>query len=130
MPFKLSPEDSLQITIANWMERFLYAPPEGPYWSAINPKPNKSLSQASLCKRMGMKAGIADLLLVWKGRAIALELKAGKNTRSPAQVSFSAAWLLAGGLCHEIRSLDEFLLFVEMLGIPTRASARATRGLA
>jgi hypothetical protein len=106
-------------------------PPEGPYWCAVNPVPNKSLTAALKSKQMGMKAGIADLLLVWKGRAIALELHAEKGRPSPAQEQFKREWMLAGGVHAYLYSFRDFVLFVDMLDLPMRAGAMAAaEGLA
>ncbi len=120
---RVGPEALLQIQIVKWMRRAFFPPPEGPYWSAINPVPHKSFTVAQRSKAMGMRAGIADLLLVWKGRAIAPELKDKKGGLSASQLVFRREFTLAGGLTFEVKSLEEFKLMIEVIGIPTRGAA-------
>lgn len=47
-------------------------------------------------KRMGMKPGAADMLLVIQGDAHFLELKVGRNKQSPAQLAFEAECFFFG----------------------------------
>lgn len=116
----MASESALQISIVSWARRYLPPPPDGPYWCAINPVPSKSLTAAMKSKQMGMKAGIADLLLVLKGRAIFCELKADKGALSNVQKTFAQEAILAGAAHVVIKSRDEFVGFLEMLSVPIR----------
>lgn len=55
---------------------------------------------------LGQEVGIADLLGVIRGRAVALELKTpgGRHKVSDAQADFLASWTAAGGLAMVIDS--------------------------
>lgn len=117
----MASEAALQIRIAGWLRRYVPPPPDGPYWCAINPVPSKSRTVAIKSKNMGMKAGIADLLLVVQGRSIFCELKADKGSLSNVQKQFAREALLAGAVHVVVKSLDEFVGFLEMLSIPIKA---------
>lgn len=120
-------EDLLQIRIVKWARRYLPDPPEGPAWTAINPKPYRNMKQAQREKEMGKKAGVQDFLLIWRGRTILPECKRPKEKGSSAgglsavQKTWKQDALLAGALCCEVQSLDEFVGFLEMLSIPIKA---------
>ena len=64
---------------------------------------------------LGQEVGIADLLGVIKGRAVALELKTpgGRHKLSPAQGDFLTSWTAAGGFSAVVDSpeaLDTVIL--------------------
>lgn len=99
--------------------------PDGLAWTAINPVPAKSKAVAGISKAMGMRAGIPDLLVVWKGRAIFVEFKAAGGSLSPAQRDCHAGLMLAGALVHTVKSLDEFIDFIITVGVPIRARIAA-----
>ena len=69
--------------------------------------------------------GIPDLLMVWKGRAIFAEFKVDGGKLSPAQRDCHAGLMLAGALVVTIRSLDEFIDFMNVAGIPIRSRIAA-----
>lgn len=122
------PEQGLQKACVEVLVKFVPPPPEGPFWSAVNPVPAKSKAVAGLSKAMGMKAGVPDLLMVWKGRVITVEFKAEKGGRvSEAQKERRDEIILAGGLWLEVRSVDQFIETLHMIGIPCRARVIAKR---
>lgn len=112
------PEQAVQRACVEFLRQ---CAPDGLAWSAINPVPAKSKSVAGISKAMGMKAGIPDILLVWKGRAIFVEVKADGGRLSPAQRDCQAGLKLAGALVHTVKSLNEFIDFLGAAGIPIRA---------
>lgn len=123
-----APEAALQRACVEILDRFVPAPPDGPAWTAVNPVPAKSRAVAGLSKALGMRAGWPDLQLIWRGRAVTIEMKAGKDGRlSDAQKKLRTEITLAGGLWHEVRSVDEFLDFLDVLAIPHRV-IRPTKG--
>lgn len=117
MTARRHPEEALQRSIVQLL-RLCPAPPEGPSWNAVNPIPAKSKAAAGKSKAMGLRSGWPDLLLVWKGRAITIELKAGRGRTSPAQEELRREITLAGGVWAEVRSLEEFVGLLGSLGIP------------
>lgn len=122
---RLSPEQIEQCRIVTWMARNLPPAPEGPCWTAINPVPSKTPAVAGMSKKMGMHAGWGDILMVWKARSISVEVKTDKGRQSPEQIRFQHEFTLAGGLYCVIKSLEDFKLFVEVVGIPLRRGALA-----
>ena len=48
-------------------------------------------------KRMGVVAGVPDLVLIWQKRAIGLELKAEGSYQNAEQRAVELAWTKAGG---------------------------------
>lgn len=115
-----APEQALQIAIVDFLQRFVPPPPEGPFWTAINPVPAKSKAVAGLSKAMGLRAGVFDLLLVYRRLPIFCECKAEKGALSEAQKELKPEMEAAGAMCHEARSLDEFVDILESYGIPHR----------
>jgi hypothetical protein len=116
------PEQDLQRACVAFLRQ---CAPEGLAWTSINPVPAKSKAVAGISKAMGMLAGIPDLLMVWKGRAIFAEFKVDGGKLSPAQRDCHAGLMLAGALVATIRSLDEFIDFLATAGIPIRARIAA-----
>ena len=100
-------EESLQRTVADYLAWCVPAPPDGPWWTAVNPVPAKSRAAAGVSKAMGLKTGTPDIVLCWKGHFVGIELKAGRGRVSPAQVETHNAITLAGGVVTTCRSLDE-----------------------
>ena len=51
--------------------------------------------------------GTPDLLGVWNGRALAIEVKNAKGKQRPEQIAFQKAWEARGGLYILARSVDD-----------------------
>jgi hypothetical protein len=69
--------------------------------------------------RYGLGVGSADLVGIYKGRFIAVEVKAEKGRQSPEQKAWQACVERAGGLYVLARSVEEALFAV----IPTLTKA-------
>jgi hypothetical protein len=108
----------VQFPCIDFLRRCVPPAPDGPAWTAINPVPAKSKIVAALCKKLGMNAGWMDLLMIFNGRPILVEFKAGGGSLSKSQVERSDEIKAAGGIVHECRSLDEFLEILDFHGIP------------
>jgi hypothetical protein len=77
----LRPEDRLQSNVCDYI-LFKYR------GAAIHHSPNEGKRTAFeryLIKVLHVSSGFPDLLIFYKGKMIALELKAGKNTMTPNQ---------------------------------------------
>lgn len=112
------PEAALQRACIGYL-RLLPAPERGgPYWTAINPNPAKGKVHGAISKSLGAKAGVPDLLLVWRGKAIFIELKAKGGRLSDVQRAAASEITLAGGLWAEIRSTEELVEFLGTIGLP------------
>jgi hypothetical protein len=94
-------------------------PPAGLFWTAI-PGGDRAMTLAP-----GYTAGSPDMLIVYRGRAIALELKSRAERQKPEQRAVEREWTLAGGLYHIARSVDDVAALLLMLGVPLRARVAA-----
>ncbi len=119
---RLTAEELLHRTVADYFALCVPAPPSGPWWTAVNPIPAKSRTAAGISKAMGLRAGTPDIVLCWKGRLVGIELKAGRGRVSLAQIETHDAITLAGGVVTTCRSLDDFAAFLATLGVPSRTS--------
>jgi hypothetical protein len=63
---------------------------------------------------MGMN-GVADLIGVFRGRGIAIEVKTGKDKLTDAQAKFLESWRRAGGIGIEARDVKTV---ADVLDIP------------
>ncbi len=120
-----SSEDALQRSMVDWLNACVPQPPEGPWWTAVNPAPNKSKATAGRSKAMGMKAGTPDLVFVWKGRFVAIEVKLPGKSLSKVQKEVHELIGLAGGVRHTVHSLVELEMFLQVIGVPMRGRAAA-----
>lgn len=111
------PEQALQRAVVQYLN--LYPPPPaGPYWTAVNPVPGKTKVAAAISKALGMKPGVPDLVLCWRGRFIGIELKAAKGRLSKAQDAAISELQLAGGAVLVVRSVEQLADELGVLQIP------------
>lgn len=100
-------ESELHLTVAQTLDWLLLPPafystfPSG--WGVLSP------SMAQRLKKSGLKAGMPDIMLFYDGRSIGIELKAGKNALSPAQVATIDKLRCAGIPVYVCLSVDEVL---------------------
>lgn len=112
-------EDSLQIAVADYL-RLQYT--DLLSWHTPNGgKRNKR--EAARLKRMGVRPGVADVMLYWLDsdlcmNAGAIELKCGKNKLQPSQVTFRNDWMNTGGHYAICRSVDEVMHWLSAWGVP------------
>ncbi|HYF35507.1 MAG TPA: hypothetical protein VD994_09480, partial [Prosthecobacter sp.] len=119
-------EQSLQRVCVQWLKACVPGPRfGGPAITAVNPIPAKSKAAAGISKAMGLRAGVHDFVMCWKGRFIGIEIKPPKGVLSAEQKVFHEDVTLAGGLSHTVRSLEELRDLFAVLGVPTRESKAA-----
>ena len=114
-----SPEADLQIACVEYVIRHVPPAPAGPYWTAVNPVPAKSKAAAGRSKAMGMRAGVPDMLFLWRGQTLAIELKAKAGRLRPEQVQHAAEIEANGGRFATARTLEEFAAILRDAGIPS-----------
>jgi hypothetical protein len=68
-----------------------------------------------------MKAGIPDLLFIYKSRPHFIELKAKRGKISDGQHSMIAMLISAGAVCAIARSLEDVISILKGWNIPLRA---------
>jgi hypothetical protein len=75
---------------------------------------------AGRLKAEGVVPGVADIIIIWNGRALGIELKARTGRLSKAQQHWGDAFTLAGGCYAVCRSLGDVGAFLDAAGIPLR----------
>ena len=58
--------------------------------------------------RTAAKRGVSDIIAVYRGRMIAIEVKIGRDRMSPEQIGFLKNVEHAGGLTHIARGFDSY----------------------
>ena len=103
-------EDDLQMACVRWFDlQFsvlswaLFHVPNGGF---------RNRHEAARFKAMGVRSGVPDLLLLIPCRKynyLAIELKAGKNTQTPAQKLYEGHINANGGKYVVVRSVEQFI---------------------
>jgi hypothetical protein len=107
------PEYELQCTVA---EHLRLRSPVSVYWCAIPNGGLRNKAVAAQLKRSGVRAGAPDLLVIVRGTAYGVELKAKGGKPSPAQIDTHVEWQMAGGAYQVCTGLDETLEYLEKIG--------------
>jgi len=112
------PEEELQMACVDFI-RLRRLEEKGKIFMFHVPNEKGSLSRYEMVvrQRMGVKAGVADLILLLPdGRAAAIELKDGKNTQTLAQKAFEVLCLSFGWKYKLVKTLEEFELALVDIG--------------
>ncbi|MEM9670578.1 MAG: VRR-NUC domain-containing protein [Pseudomonadota bacterium] len=72
-------------------------------------------------KREGQRNGVADIMVIWNGRPIGIEMKTAKGVQTDDQKQWAKDFTLAGGVYAVCRSVDEVAAMLDATGIPLRA---------
>ena len=97
-------EDRLQIAVAEYLDLAL---PSDALWFHPANGGSRNVREAAKLKRMGVKPGVPDICIVWRGRAIFIELKTATGRMSNVQTEMARALILAGAVFTVCRSVDE-----------------------
>ena len=107
MANRAHPEDDFQETViaqARLMLRrevmFFHVPNGG----------KRNVREAAKLKRMGVLAGVPDLIFIRAGAVYMLELKTGKNDTTPIQKATIAALTEAGAQIAVCRTMEEVVM--------------------
>jgi hypothetical protein len=73
--------------------------------------------EAAIFSGLGVRPGVADLILLQQVRAFALELKANNGRATPAQMQFASEFNTAGGTASIVHGLDQALRTLETWGL-------------
>lgn len=109
-------ERALQAAVAEYLGWSL---PPSVFWTAIPGGDGRET------RAPGWRSGAPDILLIWRGRAIGIELKTATGRQRAEQRAAELAWTLAGGVCTVCRSVPEVQAFLEVLGVPLRGRVSA-----
>lgn len=99
-------EEQIQIAVIQHLK--LRGNPRA-YWFHVPNGGSRNVIEASKLKAMGVRAGVADIVVVIDGRAHFLELKSRKGRPSKDQLIARDLVELAGGVYEIAHGLDEAL---------------------
>ena len=121
----MRPEDRLRARCRMYLDAAL--PPPG-WFSAIehgrkhHGTEQQRMAEWSRLRAQGVKVGISDILVMYLGELIGVELKVGKNEPSKNQTDFGEMMEANGFKWRVIRSVCELHDWLVYLGIPIARS--------
>jgi hypothetical protein len=86
------------------------------WWHAPNGG-RRNPVEAAIFNGLGVRAGVADLILLRDGKAFALELKTERGRPTAAQMQFISEFRAAGGEASIANGLDQALHVLEVWGL-------------
>jgi hypothetical protein len=108
------PEDQIQRAVCqNLWQRGV---PGLVWWHTPNGGKRRPV-EAAILKGLGTRAGVADLILVHRGRPFALELKTDDGRPTVEQMAFVSDFNAAGGSAAILNGLDRALRTLETWGL-------------
>lgn len=116
------PEQALQRALVEYLDLAL---PDDALCFAIPNGGKRSKVVAALLKMTGVKAGIPDLCIVWRGRAIFMELKAARGYLSAEQRAMHAKLTFCGCEVWTVRSIEQAEYLLRSLQMPLQAALAA-----
>lgn len=115
-------EEQIQGAVAEYLDAAL---PDDAVWMHVPNGGHRHPAVAAKLKWLGVKPGVPDIFIVWRGRSIFIELKAHKGTLSDAQKAMQQRLVLSGAVVFEVaRSVDEVEAFLRGVGVPLNAVGR------
>ena len=89
------------------------------FWTATDPVAPSAVSGA-IRRQRGVQPGVPDVLVWYRGRSVALELKSSRGKCSPAQRAVRERLLAAGGAWWMARTANAALLALRLSHVPFR----------
>ena len=111
-------EQMIQAAVCNHL---LWRQAPGLVWFHCPNGGYRTATEARIMKGLGVKAGVADLILVHDGRFYALELKTKTGKATESQLKFITHWQLAGGIGYIAHGLDDAVQWLESNGLLRRS---------
>lgn len=103
-------EHELQVTCAEFLDACL---PDEAVWFAVPNGGLRNNAVAGKLKAEGVKPGVPDILIVYQGRLICIELKTAEGILSDVQIAMQDRLVLAGAtVMPECRSLEAMVAFL------------------
>ncbi len=68
-------------------------------------------------KKMGLLPGVSDIVIIWKGLALCMEVKTDTGKLSKKQILFEKRVLEVGGVYKIVRNIDDVKRALELWGI-------------
>jgi hypothetical protein len=109
-------EWSEQIRLTRLLDRYL---PDNVFWSALENAPRSALA-GYLAKKRGVKAGLADIMVVYDGRVTFLEMKSPAGVPSKTQRQVCKELRAAGAGWYCVRSATAALVALRLSNVPFR----------
>jgi len=113
-------EHALHRAVAAYLAAVL---PADAFWTTF-PAGSGGKARGGQLKAAGLRPGVPDLILLYRGRFLGIELKSAKGRVSDAQQACRALILAAGGAWAECRSLDDIELALTEFRVPLRGRVR------
>jgi hypothetical protein len=108
------PERELQRAL---IDHLSWRAPSGTWWTHFPAGGRRSRVTGAILKSMGTKPGCPDIFILSYGKLFGLELKAGRNGLSPAQIETHAAMRAAGAVIGTAGTLDDALAILSEWGL-------------
>jgi len=115
-------EFRLACVVAGYLARAL---PVEALWTAFPAGEARSAITGARLKRMGLQRGWPDYLIIYRGKLLGVELKAGSGTATTEQSFVGCAMIAHGFDWTVIRSTEELEHFLIGHAIPLRATVLA-----
>jgi len=120
------PEARLRARCRMWLDQFLPSP--GTFTAiehgrAHSGTPAQRAREWQRLKAQGVKTGLSDIMIWYRGRFIGVELKAGTNTASAAQEDFGRAMIANGFQWSVVRSVEGLATVLHQHGVPLSLTA-------
>lgn len=123
-------EDDLQIEVAAYLDRVL--PDDAFWWHTPNQSRGDSSSKAlafgarmmaEKIKSMGMKPGVPDILILYRGKLYGTDAKARYGSLTDSQIEIMPRMEAAGAIIKpEFRTIEEMEAILVEWGIPLKFS--------
>jgi len=123
-------EHQIQCAVARYLDLALggidgciwwAVPNGGTFASRIDSNGKRVSVAAAKAKREGLQPGVSDIMILWGGRLICIELKTAKGRQSPEQKQWADDAILAGAAYYVARSVEQVEEFLDAAGLPLRA---------
>jgi hypothetical protein len=113
-------EHQIQCAVARYLDLALEGVPNCIWWAVPNGG-YRDVRTASKLKAEGVKPGVSDIMVLWGGRLICIELKTAKGRQSPEQKQWADDATLSGAAYYVARSVEQVEEFLDAAGLPLRA---------
>ena len=130
-------EHKIQVGIVNYLS--LALPPDATYWAVPNggarsqfvTKNGRSFSlEGKRLKDEGVVSGVSDLMILWAGRLICIEVKTPKGRQSQNQKDWEERIITCGAVYRVVRSIDDVKNLLDLLGCVKPKARLGKQGLA
>ena len=120
-------EHQIQCAVARYLDLALDGVPNCIWWAVPNGG-FRDVRTASKLKAEGVKPGVSDIMVLWGGRLICIELKTDKGRQSAEQIAWADAATIAGAAYYVARSVEQVEEFLDAAGLPLRARTKSAAG--